>query len=86
MDKGLCLEQGCRAKTGLCREKGIQKRNQMNFYTKGPIYRKLSYCQVRGVRSIVAIALECSHVCDRSQMERSIAHNYLRNSTAQGWK
>ena len=32
---------------------------------KGPIYRKLSCCQVRVMRSIAGIALERRYVCDR---------------------
>jgi hypothetical protein len=33
---------------------------------KGLIYRQLRCCQVIGTRSIVGIALEHTHVCDRS--------------------
>ena len=71
---------------GLCRDKGTQKMSPHEILHKGPIYRKLSCCQVKGMRFIAGIALKRSHVCDRSLKVRSITRNCLRNSTAQGWK
>ena len=66
--------------------KGAQKMWHPKILHKGPIYRKLSYYQVTGMRSIAGIALEHRHVYDRSWKVRSIARNCLKNSMAQGWK